>query len=244
MSMQDFYDEVKSSSSKDNFYLAPGANVVRLVSEPIKIEEAFCISKSKDSKTGEEKTFEGSQITYPGCGYEKYASAKFVVYAIDSGDQKNEDGTPKIKTLSFGWKVLEGLVECEKSQEIQGEGRFVFPMDTDAIISKNGKGQFSTSYAVTMMRAKENNKVLFTPEEIKTALSTLPTLKEWKAELIKETMARHAKFGLPTAKKQLEEEKASKGDAGAPEAVVQLNEPEDGSDFVEGEPLPTNGIPF
>lgn len=210
--MQDFYNEVKSQNTKTSFYLGTGANIVRLLSQPIKIEEAFCIATYKDKETGEDKVMKRSEIVYPNCGYQKYASAKFVAYAIDSKDAKNEDGTPKIKTLSFGWKVLEGIVEQEKSRELQGAGVFTFPMALDCIISKNGQGKNSTTYSVTMMLSEANNKVPFTVEQLTEALKSQPTLREWKDELIAETKARHEKFGTPKAEQQIKDEENGTGE--------------------------------
>lgn len=234
--MQDFYNEVKTQNTKTSFYLGTGANIVRLLSQPIKIEEAFCIATYKDKDTGEEKVMKRSEIVYPNCGYQKYASAKFVAYAIDSKDPKNEDGTPKIKTLSFGWKVLEGIVEQEKSRELQGAGVFTFPMSLDAIISKNGSGKNSTTYSVTMMLSEANNKVPFTVEQLQEALKTLPTLREWKEELIAETIARHEKFGVPKAEKQIQEEE-EKGGADLPTVQIDADEDADG-DSEKGEDIP------
>lgn len=227
MSMQDFYNEAKSSNGKNNFYLATGANIVRLVTQPIKIEEAFCIATYKDKETGEDKVIKRSEIVYPNCGYQKYASAKFVAYAIDSKDPKNEDGTPKIKTLSFGWKVLEGIVEQEKSRELQGAGVFTFPMAIDCIINKTGEGKMNTSYGVTMMLSEANNKVPFTVQELEEALAKEPTLREWKEELIAETQERHAKFGTPKAEKQIKEEEAGGAEAEVPTIQIEADEIDD-----------------
>lgn len=227
MSMQDFYNEVKQQNSKNSFYLASGANIVRLVSQPIKIEEAFCIATYKDKESGEDKVIKRSEIVYPNCGYQPYASAKFVAYAIDSKDPKNEDGTPKIKTLSFGWKVLEGIVEQEKSRELQGAGVFTFPMSLDTIIAKNGTGKNSTTYNVTMMLAEANNKVPFTVEQIEEALKALPSLREWKEELIADTKARHEKFGTPKAEKQIADEEEAGKTGDLPEIQLEADDIDD-----------------
>lgn len=245
MSMQEFFNEVKSSNSKNSFYLASGANIVRLVSQPIKIEEAFCIAKAKDKETGEEKVIKRSEIVYPNCGYQKYASAKFVAYAVDSADQKNEDGTPKIKTLQFGWKVLEGIVNKEKSRELQGLGVFTFPMSIDCIISKDGQGQTGTTYSVDTMITEAGNKVLFTAKELEDALAKEPSLREWKEALIKETQERHAKFGTPKAEKQIKEEADAlkKGDA---IATINIDADIAGDDTVDypADDINPEDIPF
>ena len=190
-------ESTKTNNNDKIFYLKKGVNYLRILTQPVVLEEAYLTTEIED-KDGKKKQISRSHIVYKGCGYEQLGKTSFVTYVIDAEDQFEEDGvTPKIKTASFGWKVLESIVEQEKSRELQGLGRFAFPMTLDIIIQKTGEGKFNTKYGVSFMLSTDNNKIRIPNEKLVETLSSMPTLREWKQSQIFETMERHAKYGKP-----------------------------------------------
>ncbi len=193
----ELFENSKSKTDKNTFYLAKGMNYIRIVALPKAIATCFTEYDVVDKDSGEKKTNKRSEIVYDGCGYEKGGKTEFFTYCIDANDQVNEDGSPKIKVMFIGWKVLEGIVAQEKSYEAQGEGKFTFPMKKDLIITKSGEGIYNTTYSVAVMLSEENNKVKVPLDEIRLKLETTPSLEEWKIAQIEEAKERHAKYGVP-----------------------------------------------
>lgn len=198
MSFLEVFESVKGEGgNSNNFYLADGINVIRVIAKPIVIQEAFVEYDVENKDTGKKEVKQRGELVYPNCGYEKAGKTKFAMYVIDSSDQLEEDGSLKIKTFIAGWKIMEGLANKEKMREAQGLGKYTFPMDLDVIINKSGSGQFNTSYSTDVMFDASKNKVKLDISQIQEALSKAPTIEEWKDNVIADTIARHEKYGKP-----------------------------------------------
>lgn len=181
MSLTDIFNEVSTSKEKSEWIkLETGINSIRLLTEPVAFRERYFKNLNK------------TEICYEGCGYAgKGVSTRFLCWAIDNNDAKDEAGKPKPKLFKVGWTVMEALVGKEKMAVALGKPKFTFPMEKDVVFLKSGE-KLDTTYAVEI--AEKN---LHDFGDVATLVSGLEpvtnVLESWK----KATKERHDKEGAP-----------------------------------------------
>lgn len=189
MSLTDIFDEVSSSKEKSEWIkLETGINSIRILTEPVAFRERYFKHLNK------------TEICYEGCGYAgKGVSTRFLCWAIDNGDAKDEAGKPKPKLFKIGWTVMEALVGKEKMAVALGKPKFTFPMEKDLVFLKNGE-KLDTTYAVEI--ADSNMHDFGDVSAIVAELDPVATVLE---NMKKATQDRHAKDGAPTVQESKED---------------------------------------